>query len=256
MTNKLIVLAVVLCGIAALKFGSFFSGLVVNFGYNIQHSLTLTLDQWHDAYDAYLDQAQSIRSLKQTNEQLKKQVAVNAALRRDIVELTKAYNKNFVANPSLATVKVVSYAQIPSFGRFWLDYPSASPEKIYGLVYPSVQGEMLAAGIAVSANAKTRQAIVNFDPQCSFAVTVGATQAPGIAMGKNGREMVVRFIPYWISIAVGDDVVTSGLDGIFFPGVKVGKVKKINNDSAYQEAIIEPAFLDPSPSYFYLIEKL
>jgi rod shape-determining protein MreC len=74
-------------------------------------------------------------------------------------------------------------------------------------------------------------------------------------MGKSDQEMIVRYIPAWMSVQEGDEVVTNGLDGIFFAGVKVGKVTKVNRLNAYIEAIIKPYYTAFNPDYFYIVES-
>lgn len=256
MTGKLAAIAVVIAAIIAFKGGVWLAPAIVNIGNPVKSSVVSLRERIFDAYGEYIDQSAEIRRLRRDNERLQRQAAVNGALRREVLKLSAAYNRSFVVNPSLRLVKAVSYAQIPAFGRVWLDYSTPGNDRIYGLISPLASGDAATAGIAVDAKAANRQAILNIDPQCSYAVSIGASQAPGIAMGKSGHEMVVRFIPYWLNVAVGDEVTTSGLDQIFYPGIKVGRVKKVTADSAYKEAVIEPYVATTAPSYFYLIEKL
>ncbi len=54
---------------------------------------------------------------------------------------------------------------------------------------------------------------------------------------------------------VGDEVVTSGLDGIFFGGVRVGVVKKVIKEELSKTAIIEQYSKVSVPSYYHIIEK-
>ena len=54
-------------------------------------------------------------------------------------------------------------------------------------------------------------------------------------------------------IKVGDEVITNGLDGIFFTGLKVGKVVKIlNNNQNYKEAIVSPYAKQNIQQYYYV----
>ncbi len=58
------------------------------------------------------------------------------------------------------------------------------------------------------------------------------------------------------ALAKGDEVVTSGLDGIFFAGVKVGTVTKVHRLNAYIEATVKPHYNAFSPGYFYLVDSI
>ena len=85
---------------------------------------------------------------------------------------------------------------------------------------------------------------------------MGKQKAPGIVMGLNDKEMIVKYIPSWMRIKKNDKVITSGLDNIFFRGVKVGVVKEVRTKDAYKEAIVKPYFNSLNPSYFYVIKKV
>jgi rod shape-determining protein MreC len=65
--------------------------------------------------------------------------------------------------------------------------------------------------------------------------------------------MVVKFIPKWHKIKVGDKVVTSGLDNIFFANVPVGIVSKVEMQSAYKVAYIKTYSDVFHPKTFFLI---
>lgn len=257
MTNKLVVSIIVLLSAVSFWFGSSIQKLIQDRSNDIKFVIASIQFNLKESMDSHFDQEKRIKELKAENEQLQKVGMVNVALRNEIVKLSAAYSSKFVVNPKLVRVSVISYAQIPEFRRLWIDYQSEESEKIYGLIYPSANKlEPFTAGIAVDQNNKNRLAILNSDSLCSYTVVVGQSQAPGIAMGKGSKEMIVRFIPYWMDIKVGDEVTTSGLDKIFYPGIKVGRVKTVLNDSAYKEAIIDPYYQNNSHSYFYLLEKL
>jgi len=49
---------------------------------------------------------------------------------------------------------------------------------------------------------------------------------------------------------------TSGLDNIFFEGVKVGKVTKIIKEESYLSAEVQPYAKVPVPGFFHIITKL
>jgi len=68
--------------------------------------------------------------------------------------------------------------------------------------------------------------------------------------------MLVQYIPTWIGITVGDEVVTSGLDHLFFPAIKVGTVKSIELTGGYQNAVIEPYYKGNDPDYFHVITRI
>lgn len=84
-------------------------------------------------------------------------------------------------------------------------------------------------------------------------MTIGPNSAPGIAHGNNSQHLVVKFIPSWVEVNVGDEVVTSGLDGLFFKGLKVGKVVSLSKSQGYQNAVVAPYYTAENPNYFHVI---
>ena len=73
--------------------------------------------------------------------------------------------------------------------------------------------------------------------------------------GRGATELIVKFIPKWHKIQEGDDVVTSGLDGIFFAGLPVGLVTKVEVQSAYTVAHIKTYSDIFHPKTFFLINN-
>lgn len=68
------------------------------------------------------------------------------------------------------------------------------------------------------------------DPMFSAAVRLQQSRQEGVVSGTGGRMLVLKYIPPEEPVAVGEVVVTSGLDGIFPEGVPVGTVAAINRD--------------------------
>ena len=113
----------------------------------------------------------------------------------------------------------------------------------------------LVAGIVISQNGRAL-GLLNKDIKSSYAVYVGDRKAPGIAHGNSAENLIVRFIPAWFTIKEGDEVVTSGLDEIFFKGLKVGTVVSVTKSQGYQDAVIEPYYKANNPNYFHMIKKI
>jgi rod shape-determining protein MreC len=128
--------------------------------------------------------------------------------------------------------------------------PPFDPSEVYGLVHKES-----VAGIVVLQDGRP-MALLNGALKSSYAVYVGENKAPGIVHGLNSKELIVEFIPTWIDIKEGDEVLTSGLDNLFFPGLKVGRVISIEQSQGYQNAIIAPYYNPSNPSYFHVIKKI
>jgi rod shape-determining protein MreC len=65
--------------------------------------------------------------------------------------------------------------------------------------------------------------------------------------------MIIKFIPKWHNVQVGEKVLTSGLDGIFFANIPVGVVTKVEVQSSYTVAHIKTYSDIFHPKTFFLI---
>ena len=79
-------------------------------------------------------------------------------------------------------------------------------------------------------------AISNTDPEFSIHVEDFRSKVKGVAKG-TGERMKVDYVPPGMDVKVGDLFVSTGIGGIFPPGVYVGRVAKV-------ERSIEEKFLD------------
>jgi rod shape-determining protein MreC len=88
----------------------------------------------------------------------------------------------------------------------------------------------------------SRVFLANSD-KCKFAASIlGEENTSGIARGSQGLVIRMDFIPQIKNLAVGDMVVTSGLEEAVPRGLAIGKISEINkeNNELWQNAVIEP----------------
>ncbi len=79
------------------------------------------------------------------------------------------------------------------------------------------------------------------DKQQAIPVQVRRNGLRSVLAGAGGGRMELRFLAANAEIQVGDILVTSGLDGIYLPGLPVAKVAKIDRDNVYSFARISCA---------------
>lgn len=75
------------------------------------------------------------------------------------------------------------------------------------------------------------------DPNFSVAVKVERTRTEGVLSGTGTNLCALKYIPVEEDIAVGDVLITSGMDGIFPEGIKVGVVKTIEKKRGFFQNI-------------------
>jgi len=195
-------------------------------------------------------QAKQITLLEENLKQYENNHLVMQQLASEIKDLHAENNSTLRTNPEVQLVRAISYEQFGDFNKVWLEVKNYDSSKIYGLTHKE-----FVAGIVVPKNKKPL-ALLNKDVKSSYAVYVGEGLAPGIAHGNNSEHLLVKFIPAWFSIKVGDEVTTSGLDNIFFKGLKVGKVLSVTKSQGYQNAVIDQYYRANDPNYFYMIRSV
>ena len=195
-------------------------------------------------------QSEKIALLEETLKQYENNHLVMQQLASEVKDMLKENNSSLKTNPEVELVRTLSYEQFGDLNRVWLELKNYDPSKIYGLTHNE-----LVAGIVVPKYGKPL-GLLNKDLKSSYAVFVGENLAPGIAHGNNSKFLVVKFIPAWFNIKAEDEVITSGLDNIFFKGLKVGKVLSVTKSQGYQDAIIQPYYGANDPNYFHMIRSV
>lgn len=203
-----------------------------------------------EGIEEHFYQQDTIQELREKNKLYEKNHLMMHQFANELNALFDENNSSFKLNPHVALVRALSYAKFGDTNKVWLQMNDFNTSKIYGLVH-----QELVAGIVISRHNKPL-ALLNGDVKSSYAVYVGDENAPGIVHGNNGQNLVLDFIPTWMKIKVGDEVITSGLDQLFFKGLKVGKVISISQAQGYQNAIIAPYFDATQPEYFHVIKEV
>jgi len=98
-------------------------------------------------------------------------------------------------------------------------------------------------GRVVNSSSDMSRVLLLTDPNHSVDCRVASTRDRGVLSGSLERGCILRYIHLKSRIRPGDEVVTSGLDGIFPRGLPVGKVETVEKGSQglFLEARVIPA---------------
>jgi len=209
-----------------------------------------SVENIENTIDKHFFQAKQISDLKKKLKEYDENHLLMQQLASEIYDIYQENNSSLSINPKTELVRTISYEKFGNLNRIWLDIPDYNSSKIYGLVYKE-----LVAGIVIPKDSKPL-GLLNSDIKSTYAVYIGEMKAPGIAHGNNDKNIIINFIPAWFSIKVNDEVITSGLDDIFFKGLKVGRVLSISKSQGYQNAVVEPYYKANEPAYFHLIRSV
>ncbi len=218
------------------------------FANTLKNSYFQTIRSIEEKIEEHFFQAETIASFRRKLQTCQQQSLVLLKYKNDLQALYNLYNVQFNNDPHIELVRTLSYAKFGNTNRLWIEAKEYNASKIYGLVYKNY-----VAGIVVPKEGLPL-ALLNRDQQSSYAVSIGKEKAPGIAHGNEEKNIVVTYIPAWYNIHKGDEVITSGLDDIFFKGLKVGKVLSVSTAQGYKKAIVSPYYDSTELGYFYMIK--
>ncbi|AZV45756.1 hypothetical protein C3L23_00215 [Nautilia sp. PV-1] len=209
---------------------------------SLKNSFSSFITSWKVIYEEYIDQKDTLQKVLEENKFLKDEIqkfAVRYATCKDLKYF------RYINFPNLVFTQVISYAKLPDFTEVYINYdkPFKTPR---GLVYNN-----MAAGIVVKNYSNYSLALLNSNEKTSYTVYIGKDKIPGIFYGKINT---IKYIPKFKPIKVGDLVITSGLDGVFYKGAKVGVVTEVIEKKLYQEAKVKLFYNDLNPEFFYVVQ--
>lgn len=103
-------------------------------------------------------------------------------------------------------------------------------------------------GRVVAIGAQVARVQLLLDRDCSAGVLVGGARVSGVVQGQVGfadqgtTDLLVKYVGALAPVAVGDPVVTSGLDSIYPKGLLVGHVRSVAMPSGlFKDVLVTPA---------------
>jgi len=215
----------------------------------IKQSYKHFIQNLEDKSHSYIFQKESIETLSRENRILRKRLLEQIHYIEQVKNIYEVLpDLSRLAVSSISITETISYVKLNSFSQVILTKPKGLVEdKLYGMI----QGNVVAGTARVQNN--QLYGYLTSDEKCRFSVFIGQTKAPGIALGYQKSEMIIKFIPKWHNVQVGEKVVTSGLDNIFFADIPVGEVTKVEVQNSYTVAHIKTYSDIFNPKTFFLI---
>jgi rod shape-determining protein MreC len=170
-------------------------------------------------------------SLRQQNEELRRRVAELEALSQQAVELGMT-NQRLSAILKLqdefgdngVAARVVGRSPSAWVHTIVLDRGERDGVQ-KGMAVLAPDGVV---GQVVSTSVHAARVLLVSDPSSGVDVLVQRSRVQGIAAGTMERACALKYVQRGSDVAVGDTVVTSGLDGIFPKGQPVGTVVRVD----------------------------
>ncbi len=101
------------------------------------------------------------------------------------------------------------------------------------------------AGRVIEARSRSSDVMLIVDPDSGVAVRHALDRFSGVLRGGNRGPARLDYVPRDHAVAVGDVLVTSGLDGLYPPGLLAGHVRELFDDSPLAWRIAVEVAFDP-----------
>ncbi len=224
----------------------FITQRVIDVSITIKSLFTEQKKELLDTIQTHFHQKEQIEMLKKKLKELEPQASLSIAFATRLNHLLKEVNL-YEYHPKLHLVQSIGYETIQNRDRLWLDFPAFKKNTNYGLIFRGYT-----AGIIRTKNNKPL-AILQEDKESLFSVFIGENHIQGIATG-DGKNLQIQYIPNYENPHIGDEVITSGRDHIFYEGIKVGTIIKIEKKDMYKIATVKPYINTKEAHFFYAVE--
>lgn len=229
------------------SYGIAFGDKVRTYIYNFKTNIS-------DSLKNYINQAEQLENLKNIVEQKERNDIQITNLKAEVVRMQTLIGTN-VKPREVETflVRAYSFVNMGQYSRIWLMGDNLNPklkegDKVFGLIKDGYT-----AGIALYKD-DLLLGILNGDPKVSYGVYIGKDKNIGILKTDISGNVVVEYINAWKEINEGDEIITNGLDNIFFEGLGVGRVKKVRQEYSYIVAEVELYNQNHEIGYFWLLD--
>lgn len=230
----------------SINFSSPLRDHVLGFSNHIKKNLVSFVDKVHSEINTFFNQKEKILSLQKQLQKSEKTAQLSVAFAAKLNHfLDESKLQHY--DPDLYFSQVISYVKLGDYTKLWIDFPGFKPNLIYGLLYKGY-----AAGIVENQDGRPMARLLG-DPQMMFSVVIGKEKYLGVLFG-NSPNLDVKYIPTYATVKKGDEVTTGGNDNIFFEGIKVGKVIRVESNNLYKSAIVKPYATIKNPDFFYVVD--
>jgi rod shape-determining protein MreC len=186
-----------------------------------------------------------LRQVRRENEELKRQLAiaqVEVQQQRAFAERSRSFEQllELREHVPLQTVaaEIIGAGASQDFRTVTIDKGSYEGlRKDMAVIAPAgVVGRI----VVPSARAAKVQLLI--DRNAAAGALIERSRAQGVVIGAGDGRLLMDYVSETADVAVGDTVVTSGIDGIFPKGFVIGRVEAVEKSGgAYKRIVVRPA---------------
>jgi rod shape-determining protein MreC len=137
-----------------------------------------------------------------------------------------------------AAAQIIGAAATPEFRTVTIDKGTADGLKTdMAVIAPAG-----VVGRVVVSTVRAAKVQLLIDRNAAAGAIIERSRAQGVVVGGGDGRLLLEYMSEGFDVAVGDDVVTSGIDGIYPKGFVIGKVDEVEKSgAAYKRISIRPA---------------
>lgn len=186
-----------------------------------------------------------LRSVREENDALRQKLAeveVQLQEQRALADRSRGFERllDLRGRTDLQTVaaEVIASSVAPEFRTLTIDKGSHQ-----GLSTDmAVIAPAGVVGRVVSPTARASKVQLLIDRNAAAGSLVPRSRAQGVVTGRGDGLLRMEYVAEIAELAVGDAVVTSGIDGIFPKGFVIGRIERIDRSGGgYKEILVKPA---------------
>ncbi len=183
-------------------------------------------------------------SLKQTDK-LRRELVADQAEKRSYRELLALFHLDRLGISSYTPVAATVIGKSPNlwYSTVTIDKGESSGVRVND---PVVNGEGLVGKVAVASSDAAEVDLIT-DSSMGVSARIGSSTATGIIQPKVGEpnNLLLQYLPATAQPNVGEYVVTSGTvappdNSLYPPGILIGQVTSVNEESAYKTVNVHP----------------
>src|SRR4051794_2760528 len=207
----------------------------------VQRTLSGGVSGVRRVWDGYI----GLRNVKRENEELKRQLAtaqIAVQEQRALADRARGYQRLLELRDRVSLVtaaaEIIGAAASPDFRTLTIDKGTRDglrPDM--AVIAPSG-----VVGRIVVPSARSAKVQLLIDRNAAAGVLIERTRAQGVVVGAGDDRLQMQYVSEAADVAVGDLVVTSGIDTIYPKGLAVGRVESVEkNGPSFKKIVVRPA---------------
>ena len=186
-----------------------------------------------------------LRRTRAENQQLKEQLAaaqLTAQEQRALADRTRSLERLLElrdrSNLKTVAAEIIGAGATPDFRTVTIDKGTGAGLR----ADMAVIGTAGVVGRVVMSSPRAAKVQLLIDRNAAAGALIERSRAQGVVVGRGDDRLQMEYVSEVADVAVGDVVVTSGIDGIFPKGYVIGRVESIDkNGTAYKRITVKPA---------------